>query len=607
MEKRTGPKPAYTTAQNVGYMVTLAWREQKSVLWLCLALALLHVAISLTELYLAPLVLGKVEAAAPLAELLLTIAAMAGVLALLRGLRAYTDQNAMFGRVGLRVGLTQKLTLKSLTTSYPNVGNPELEKEKEQAMRALYTNDSAGEAVWRVLTEIAQNLLGFGVYLLLFLSLDPVLVLIAAGSAVLSYLCARPGARWSYAHRKEEGALGQRMSYIRKKAADRGALKDILLFGMGDWLKDVYTSVLDLYRHFARREQRVYLWGDLAEVFFTLARNGAAYGYLLALTLREGLPAAQFLLYVTAVGNFTTWVTGILQAFGELHRFSLELCSVRQYLEAPEQFRFETGKPLSPSLGQPYGLRLEDVSFRYPGAEEDTLSHIDLTVAPGEKLAIVGLNGAGKTTLMKLCCGLLDPTGGRVLLNGEDIRDFNRRDYYRLFSTVFQDFSVFDTTFADNVTQIPESADTAGMEDAVKRAGLWERYRSLPQGGATHIGTGVYEDGIQLSGGELQRLMLARALYKNGPIIILDEPTAALDPIAEHQLYLRYSQLTQGRTSFYISHRLASTRFCDRILLLDQGQIVEEGTHQSLLELGGKYAGLFAIQSQYYKEGNSHG
>ena len=337
MEKRTGPKPAYTTAQNVGYMVKLAWREQKSVLWLCLALALLHVAISLTELYLAPLVLDKVEAAAPLAELLLTIAAMAGALALLRGLRAYTDQNALFGRVGLRVGLTQKITLKSLTTSYPNVGNPELEKEKEQAMQALYTNDSAGEAVWRVLTEIAQNLLGFGVYLLLFLSLDPVLVLIAAGSAVLSYLCARPGARWSYAHRKEEGALGQRMSYIRKKAADRGALKDILLFGMGDWLKDVYTSVLDLYRHFARREQRVYLWGDLAEVFFTLARNGAAYGYLLALTLREGLPAAQFLLYVTAVGNFTTWVTGILQAFGELHRFSLELCSVRQYLEAPER------------------------------------------------------------------------------------------------------------------------------------------------------------------------------------------------------------------------------------------------------------------------------
>ena len=168
---------------------------------------------------------------------------------------------------------------------------------------------------------------------------------------------------------------------------------------------------------------------------------------------------------------------------------------------------------------------------------------------------------------------------------------------------------MFDTTFADNVTQVPESPDTAGMEDAVKRAGLWEKYQSLPQGGATHIGQGIYEDGLLLSGGELQRLMLARALYKNGPIIILDEPTAALDPIAEHQLYLRYSQLTQGRTSFYISHRLASTRFCDRILLLGQGRILEEGTHQALLELGGEYAQLFAVQSRYYqdKEEETHG
>ena len=235
------------------------------------------------------------------------------------------------------------------------MGNPELEKEKEQAMQALYTNDSAGEAVWRVLTEIAQNLLGFGVYLLLFLSLDPVLVLIAAGSAVLSYLCARPGARWSYAHRKEEGALGQRMSYIRKKAADRGALKDILLFGMGDWLKDVYTSVLDLYRHFARREQRVYLWGDLAEVFFTLARNGAAYGYLLALTLREGLPAAQFLLYVTAVGNFTTWVTGILQAFGSCTGSAWSCAASASTWRPRSNSGSRQASPSPPALASPMG------------------------------------------------------------------------------------------------------------------------------------------------------------------------------------------------------------------------------------------------------------
>lgn len=606
MAEPSKTKPTYNMAQNTGYMIGQAWRCHKSVLGVCLALALLHVAVSLTELYLAPLVLGKVESAAPLGELFSTIGVMAGTLALLRGAQAYVGENTMYGRVKVRMNLIMQVTMKSVTTSYPNVGKPDLEKEKERCMMALNTNNSAGEAIWRVLTEILQNLLGFAIYLVLFLSLDPVLLLIATVTAALSYLCSLPGAKWSFAHRKEEGAFGQRMSYIRQKAADRGALKDILIFGMADWLEDVYTSVLTLYRDFLSREQRVYLWGDLAEVAFTLLRNGAAYGYLLMLTLREGLPAAEFLLYFTAMGNFTTWVTGILKGFGELHQFSLELCSVRNYLEAPEPFLFEKGKPLAPEAGKAYELSLRDVTFRYPGAEKDTLSHINLTVTPGEKLAIVGLNGAGKTTLMKLVCGLLDPTDGEVLLNGEDIRQFNRRDYYTLFSTVFQDFSVFDTTFADNVTQIPESTDAAGIENAIKQAGLWEKYQSLPQGETTHIGKGIYEDGIRLSGGELQRLMLARALYKNGPIIILDEPTAALDPIAEHQLYLRYSELTQGRTSFYISHRLASTRFCDRILLLGDGTILEQGTHQSLLELGGKYAELFEIQSQYYKEGKAH-
>lgn len=310
------------------------------------------------------------------------------------------------------------------------------------------------------------------------------------------YVCSLRTNKWSYDHRQEGAALGQKMSYIRQTAGDRGALKDIQIFGMSSWLRQVHDAVLKLFRDFQLREQRVRLLGDLAEVALTFLRNGAAYGYLLALALGEGLSVSEFLLYFTAVGNFTTWVTGILKGFGELHQFSLELSSVRGYIEAPEPFRMEGGKAIEPDTSLPYTLELRDVSFRYPGAEKDTLSHIDLTVRPGEKLAIVGLNGAGKTTLMKLCCGLLDPTGGQVLLNGEDIRAFNRRDYYRLFSTVFQDFSVFDTTFADNVTQAPESPDTAGMEDTVKRAGLWEKYQSLPQGGATHIGQGIYEDGL---------------------------------------------------------------------------------------------------------------
>ena len=316
MEQKEQQGARYTMLQNAWYMVRLAWRERKSVLWLCLALAGLHVAISLAELFLAPLALGKVEAAAPLPELFGTIAAMAGTLALLRAVRAYIDQNTLFGRVQLRTSLNLQVITKAVSTSYPNSSDLSLLQEKERADRALDSNSSAGEAVWRVMTEIFQNLLGFGIYLALFLSLDPVLILLAVATAALSYVCSLRTNKWSYDHRQEGAALGQKMSYIRQTAGDRGALKDIQIFGMSSWLRQVHDAVLKLFRDFQLREQRVRLLGDLAEVALTFLRNGAAYGYLLALALGEGLSVSEFLLYFTAVGNFTTWVTGILKGFG---------------------------------------------------------------------------------------------------------------------------------------------------------------------------------------------------------------------------------------------------------------------------------------------------
>lgn len=221
MEQKEQQGARYTMLQNAWYMVRLAWRERKSVLWLCLALAGLHVAISLAELFLAPLALGKVDAAAPLPELFGTIAAMAGTLALLRAVRAYIDQNTLFGRVQLRTSLNLQVITKAVSTSYPNSSDPALLQEKERADRALDSNSSAGEAIWRVMTEIFQNLLGFGTYLALFLSLDPVLILLAVATAALSYVCSLRTNKWSYDHRQEGAALGQKMSYIRQTAGDR--------------------------------------------------------------------------------------------------------------------------------------------------------------------------------------------------------------------------------------------------------------------------------------------------------------------------------------------------------------------------------------------------
>ena len=314
------------------------------------------------------------------------------------------------------------------------------------------------------------------------------------------------------------------------------------------------------------------------------------------------------MLYFGAISGFTQWVTGILEQFLKLHRQSLELSTVREFLEWPEPFLFEEGEKIEGSPDGRYEVRLEHVSFRYPGAKCDMIHDLDLTVTAGERLAIVGCNGAGKTTLVKLLCGFLDPTQGRVLLNGEDIRTYDRRDYYALFSAVFQDFSVLEGSVAENVAQHVNEIDENKVRKCLAQAGLTEKIASLPHGIQTKIGREVYEDGVELSGGQIQRLMLARALYKDGPILVLDEPTAALDPIAENDIYMKYSSMTCGRTSVFISHRFASTRFCDRIILLADGKIEEEGTHESLLAKGGEYARLFEIQSRYYaQEGECDG
>ena len=246
---------------------------------------------------------------------------------------------------------------------------------------------------------------------------------------------------------------------------------------------------------------------------------------------------------------------------------------------------------------------MEHVSFRYPGAPQDTLHNFNLTIHPGEKLAIVGLNGAGKTTVVKLLCGFYDPDEGRVLLNGTDIRQWNRQEYYSLLSAVFQDFSMLDITVAESVAQSVDRIDRQRVVQCLEKAGLMGLVEQFPQGLDTHIGRTVYLDGVLMSGGEFQRLMLARALYNNGPILVLDEPTAALDPIAENDIYMKYHEMTAGKTSVFISHRLASTRFFDRIILIDHGRIAEEGTHEDLMKRNGLYAKLFEVQSRYYQEG----
>lgn len=530
------------------------------------------------------------------------------VLLALMGLRGYIDTNTLFGRVSVRMSIIRLLGDKVAGTSYPNLLDTGFIRSEEKAFAACSSNRKATEDIWTTWTEILTNVIGFLVYLLLLSGLSPLLVCIMAALAAAGYFVNKRIGEWGYRHREEEEKYQKDFSYLRKVATERKYAKDIRIFGLKSWIDEVWDSTMRLYEAFLKRREGVYIWINVVDLLLAFLRNGIAYAYLLYFVLKNGMSASQFLLYFGAISGFTQWVTGILEQFLKLHRQSLELSTVREFLEWPEPFLFEEGEKIEGEPDGRYEVRLEHVSFRYPDAKCDTIHDLDLTVTAGERLAIVGCNGAGKTTLVKLLCGFLDPTQGRVLLNGEDIRKYDRRDYYALFSAVFQDFSVLEGSVAENVAQHANEIDENKVRECLAQAGLTEKIASLPHGIQTKIGREVYEDGVELSGGQIQRLMLARALYKDGPILVLDEPTAALDPIAENDIYMKYSSMTCKRTSVFISHRFAPTRFCDRIILLADGKIKEEGTHESLLARGGEYARLFEIQSRYYaQEGECDG
>ena len=594
-------KSTYHVFQNVAWMCSLAWKHRRRVLFFCGLSAVLEILYQLIQLFLAPRILTLVEEAAALQTLLGTIALFTAALFALRFGRGYLEQIDLFARIDVRSVIIGLLGRKCNTTSYPNTLKPEFIKLRDVAHTASDGNQEATEQIWHTLTELCKNVGGFAVYLTILSHLDPILLLVTIATCLAGFWIARRTSGWMYRHRDEEEAYITRKRYIHRVAESVPVAKDIRIFGLQNWINDLYASVHDVYLAFRLRAEKVKLLAELTEAVLTMARNGIAYGYLIQMALLEHLSVGEFLLYFTAISTFTQWVMGILQASLKLHTQSLDISRVREFLDYPEPFRFSGGAAL-PNR-RPYELRLEDVSFRYDGAETDTLRHLNLSIRPGEKLAIVGLNGAGKTTLVKLLCGLLDPTEGRVLLNGVDVRQFNRQEYYGLFSAVFQEFSILNVTIAENIAQNTENIDDARVNACLDQAGLTQAVAQLPQGTKTHVGREVFLDGVLFSGGQTQRLMLARALYKDSPILILDEPTAALDPLAENDIYLKYNDMTAGKTSLFISHRLASTRFCDRIILLADGGIAEEGTHESLLAAGGAYASLFAVQSRYYQEG----
>lgn len=594
-------KPKYSIGKVLRYMLGQAWTHQKSVIFLGIAFAGLLVLQKLVQLLITPAVLQIVETHGSIFQLFATIGIFTLLILLLSSIREYAELTMTFGRIRVRAMIGKEINLKACTTSYPNTQDAKIKKLYDRASQTGFNNDAPQEHIFITLRELIQNVAGFAVYLLLLSGFHPALLIVITLTSVVSFCINLRCSNWRYLHRNEFDEHYSKIVYLRKTMESPAMAKDIRIFGLAPWLKELRQKAYAAYDLLFAKRDRLVFWTAAADLLLTFLRNGFAYFYLIHLLLTTGMPVSTFLLYFTAFSGFSEWVTGILNTYDTLRKEALELSAVLEYLNLPEPFRFSEGTPVLAASS--YTLQLEHVSFRYPGSEQDILSDLNLTIRAGEKLAIVGLNGAGKTTLVRLLCGLYDPAEGRVTLNGQDIRAFDRREYYKLFSAVFQDFSMPDLTVAETVAQDYENIDLNKVRACVEKAGLTQAIQALPKGLDTHLGKEIFLDGVRLSGGQTQRMMLARALYKDGPILILDEPTAALDPLAENDIYMKYNQMTAGKTSVFISHRLASTRFCDRILFLENGEIKEEGTHEQLLAQNGGYAKLFEVQARYYQEG----
>ena len=517
-------------------------------------------------------------------------------------LNTVSSMKMSVGFTYVRLMIIKERIAKTLGMEYEALETPEMLDRLQKAKRATAGDWQGVQGMMTYMQVMGVQIISVTIAVAIMTTFNPWIILIIVVLSFAQFLF------FDYIRKKDKKEMWdammphwRKLEYMENVTTDFSYAKDIRLFGMQKYLAkkqiDVYDEEL---RHWIKSRQ-YWIYNTIFAHGISLLRQLIIIGWLVYSVVFNGLSIGNFTLYTASAAAFSNAINEILQALSALRERSAHTDDYRSFMDIPSADDKAQTIPIPPA--DKYTFEFKNVSFKYRGQEKYALKNVSLTLHAGEKLAVVGLNGAGKSTFIKLLLRLYDVTEGCILMNGTDIRKFDRKKYYELFAPAFQDVMVFAFPVAENVSmKEPFNTDKAEAEKMLRLAGLGDKLDKLEKGVDTELLKVLYDDGVDLSGGEKQKLALARALYKKSKIIVLDEPTAALDALAEFRLYQSFNELVGDRTAVYISHRLSSTRFCDRVAMFKDGEMVEIGTHDSLMEADGAYADMFRVQAQYYVE-----
>lgn len=503
--------------------------------------------------------------------------------------------------INIRMNMMTERVAKALSMNYQMLEQPKILDMHQKALYATGGNDMGVEGMMRSLYQFFIQFFSMLVTFSAILLLDWRMIFILALISFLQYLF------FVYTVKKDRREVWEKLAptwrkldYMDRATQDFDYAKDIRLFDMKNFLSARHHEERMEKQQKMLRSRDLWMYNSEFAHLLSMISTATVYGILIFSVIDRNLSIGDFTLYLGLSTTFTFALTEFLNSIAEFQKRSLAVDDFRSFMNLQTE---EEGDFLPIPKGETYTFTFRNVSYQYEGAEAYALKNLNLTLEAGKKLAIVGLNGAGKTTFIKLLLRLYDVSEGEILLNGINIRRFRLEEYYRLFSPVFQNVEVFAFPIAENVSMMPpEDTDKQLSEACLVKAGLKEKLDSLTDGIDTQLLKVLDDNGVDFSGGERQKLALARALYKNAPVIVLDEPTSALDAIAEYNLYKSFNEIIGNKSAVYISHRLSSTRFCDSIAMFKEGEMVEYGTHEELLHKNGAYAEMFEIQAQYYKD-----